>query len=339
MSLSLDDIGKIAAKLERRFKELDDKSRILRDKDLRRLAGAIKDQPQDVRAEFGRRVNELKSKLKRMVETAEKAGPAERDPLDLNAPFDANLKHSERPRLIPAGEGSIHPISKELDKIREIFLSMGFDVEESPLIDDEYHMFDALNFPPNHPARDDYDTFTTDEGLLLPAHTSTMQNRVLKSYSLPIRVVIPGRIFRNEDVDATHEHTFYQCEGLVVDRRVSLAEMIGTLKTFLEAYLGEKVEYRTQPFYFPFVEPGLEYLIRMPKALRKAGKSEWLEILGCGMVHPNVLREGGLDPAKVSGFAWGMGIERLIMLKYGIGDMRYFESGRLDFLKQFGAGL
>jgi phenylalanyl-tRNA synthetase alpha chain len=200
-------------------------------------------------------------------------------------------------------------------------------------------MFEALNFPIDHPARDDYDTFTTEEGLVLPAHTSTMQNRILSKIKPPIRAVIPGRVFRNEDVDVTHEHTFYQVEGLLVDKDINLGHMLGTLKTFLESYFEQKIEYKTQPFYFPFVEPGLEYLIKMPKVLNTSSDEQWLEILGCGMIHPNVLKEAGVDSNQYSGFAWGMGLDRMVMLKYGIDDIRHFHSSRLEFLSKFGLGL
>jgi phenylalanyl-tRNA synthetase alpha chain len=193
--------------------------------------------------------------------------------------------------------------------------------------------------PKDHPARDEYDTFHTEEGLVLPAHTSNMQNRILKQYQIPIYTIIPGRVFRNEDLDATHEHTFHQVEGVVVDEGITLGDMFGTLNEFLSAYFEEKIDYKTQPFYFPFVEPGLEFLIRTPKAMQKSISAEWLEIMGCGMIHPSVLKEGGIDPEKYSGFAWGMGVDRLVMLKYDIEDVRLFMSGNLDFLKQFGLKL
>jgi phenylalanyl-tRNA synthetase alpha chain len=163
-----------------------------------------------------------------------------------------------------------------------------------------------------------------------------MQNRVLKKYDRPVRVVIPGRTFRNEDVDATHEHTFHQVEGVYVDEGITLGDMLGTIAAFFETYFGQAIDYRTQPFFFPFVEPGLEFLIKKPKALLKPGEEEsWLEVMGCGMIHPNVLKEASIDPTKYSGFAWGGGVERMVMLKYGIEDIRHFMSGNLEFLRQF----
>ncbi len=211
---------------------------------------------------------------------------------------------------------------------------MGFVAVESRQLDDDYHMFESLNFPEGHPARDDYDTFMTKEGLIAPAHTSTMQNRILRTYGpllekgRPIAAVIPGRVFRNEDLDATHEHTFYQLEGVYVDKGVTAGHLVATLKTFLDEYFQEELEVRTQPFYFPFTEPSFEFAIKRP------GR-DWMELIGCGMIHPNVLTMGGVDPKKYTGFAWGFGIDRLVMMKYGIEDVRHYESGKLDFLRQF----
>lgn len=194
--------------------------------------------------------------------------------------------------------------------------------------------------PDNHPARDGYDTFRTEEGFISPAHTSTMQNRILKSGKAKleaggqIAAISYGRVFRNEDIDATHEHTFYQYEGVFVSSDASLGQMIGTLRNFFESYYGQKILTKTQPAYFPFVEPGLEFVIEKPAVI--GGKpGDWLEMLGCGMIHPNVLSAAGIDPAKYRGFAWGGGIERLVMLKYGIEDIRNFESGKLSFMREF----
>jgi phenylalanyl-tRNA synthetase alpha chain len=233
----------------------------------------------------------------------------------------------------------------ELERVLDIFYRMGFTAVESREIDDDYHMFTSLNFPEGHPARDDYDTFVTTEGLIAPAHTSTMQNRVLQAQKdnleagNPIAAVIPGRVFRNEDLDARHEHTFYQLEGVYVDKGVHAGNLIATLKTFLQEYYGKELEVKTQPFYFPFTEPSFEFAISCPfcdkKGCNICSQTGWIELLGCGMIHPAVLHEAGIDPEKYTGFAWGCGIERLVMMKYGIEDVRYFESARLDFLRQF----
>jgi len=252
-------------------------------------------------------------------------------------PRDVN---STRPALLPTSAGSKHPLTTELEVVVDIFTRMGFEAIESRQIDDDFHMFGALNFPENHPARDGYDTFRTEEGFIPPAHTSTMQHRILKDGKAAleagghIAAISYGRVFRNEDVDATHEHTFYQVEGVYVSKTASLAEMLGTLRSFFEAYYGQALKIKTQPAYFPFVEPGLEFAIEKPASI--GGKpGEWLEMLGCGMIHPNVLKEAGIDPTQYSGFAWGGGVERLVMLKYAIEDLRYFESGNLKFLRKF----
>jgi phenylalanyl-tRNA synthetase alpha chain len=241
---------------------------------------------------------------------------------------------------LPTEQGSQHPLTRELETVVDIFTRMGFEAIESRQIDDDHHMFGSLNFPEGHPARDGYDTFRTEEGFIPPAHTSTMQHRILKDGKAAleaggqIAAVSYGRVFRNEDVDATHEHTFYQCEGVLVSSDATLGQMLGTLRSFFEVYYGQKLKIKTQPAYFPFVEPGLEFAIEKPAAL--GGKpGEWLEMLGCGMIHPNVLTAAGIDPEKYRGFAWGGGIERLVMLKYSIEDLRHFESGKLQFLRKF----
>jgi phenylalanyl-tRNA synthetase alpha chain len=239
----------------------------------------------------------------------------------------------------------------ELSKVLDIFYRMGFTAIESREIDDEYHMFSSLNFPEGHPARDDYDTFVTTQSdkdskaFIAPAHTSTMQNRILSnltrnlSEGRPIAAVIPGRVFRNEDLDARHEHTFYQIEGVYVDKGVNAGHLIATLKTFLQEYFGKELDVKTQPFYFPFTEPSFEFALSCPfcdkKGCHICSQTGWIELLGCGMIHPNVLHHAGIDVNEYTGFAWGSGIERLVMMKYGIEDIRYFESGRLDFLRQF----
>jgi phenylalanyl-tRNA synthetase alpha chain len=183
----------------------------------------------------------------------------------------------------------------------------------------------------------------TDEGLVAPAHTSTMQNRVLKKYKSnlgndePIAVVVPDRVFRNEDLDATHEHTFYQIEGVYVGKGVTVGNLIATLSAFMNEYFGQELKTKLQPFYFPFTEPSFEFAIERPAILKKDDSEDqkWLEVLGCGMIHPNVLREAGIDPEVYTGFAWGNGIERMVMLKNQIEDVRHFESANLKFLRQF----
>lgn len=311
---------------------------VLKAAELKRLYGSITTLPVQERAAYGKAVNDLRGELEAAVEQREsRLEDALVLPLDVTAPWDVNTGPLS---LLSTEQGTRHPLTRELENVIDIFTRMGFEAIESRQIDDDFHMFGALNFPENHPARDGYDTFRTEEGFIPPAHTSTMQHRILREGKAKleaggqIAAVSYGRVFRNEDVDATHEHTFYQCEGVFVSETATLGEMLGTLRAFFEAYYGQSLKIKTQPAYFPFTEPGLEFAIEKPAAL--GGKpGEWLEMLGCGMTHPNVLREAGIDPEKYRGFAWGGGIERLVMLKYGIEDLRHFESGRLAFLRKF----
>ncbi len=295
----------------------------------------IKDLPPEQRGEFGREMNKKKQKILAAITAAEEALESESvEPLDISAPCAPN---QPLPQL---KLGSKHPLMTELDRVISIYSDMGFNVIESQQLDDEFHMFDSLNFSKGHPARDGYDTFRTEEGFIPPAHTSTMQHRALKKYRKDldtigqIAVVVPGRVFRNEDVDTTHEHTFYQCEGVYVSRDATMGQMFGVLKRFFELYYGQDLKIKTQPGYFPFTEPSAELLIEKPASLGGKG-GDWLEMLGCGMIHPNVLKMAGIDPEIYHGFAWGGGIDRLVMLKYGLTDVRYFESGKLDFLEKF----
>jgi phenylalanyl-tRNA synthetase alpha chain len=307
---------------------------------------------------FGKEINQLRQELEAVV-AAEQEQAEALPSIDITAPFDVNTAPEKRPRLLPAEQGSQHPLMRERQYMLDIFYRMGFAAEESRELDDEYHMFTSLNFPPEHPARDDYDTFMTEETdanghrLIAPAHTSTMQTRVLRKYKAnleegrPIAVVIPDRVFRNEDLDARHEHTFYQHEGVYVDKGVHAGMLMATLKTFLEAYYGKQLNIKTQPFYFPFTEPSFEFAMSCPFCENKLDEtgdkqgcnvcsySGWIEILGCGMIHPNVLKMAGIDPEVYTGFAWGGGIDRLVMMKHNIEDVRYFQSGKLDFLRQF----
>lgn len=311
---------------------------ILKAPEFKKLYAAIPTLDPAERGVYGKKVNELKLALEAAVEAREaELEDATIEPLDVTAPWDVNAK---APVLLPTNQGTQHPLTREIEHISDIFTRMGFEVAEARQIDNDWNMFGALNFPDGHPARDGYDTFRTEEGFIPPAHTSTMQNRVLKVGKQQLEAggqiahLSYGRVFRNEDVDTTHEHTFYQHEGIFVSKTASLAEMVGTLRAFFEEYYGQKLKIKTQPGYFPFVEPGLEFAIEKPAAL--GGKpDDWLEMLGCGMIHPNVLEAAGIDSTKYQGFAWGGGIERLVMLKYSIEDLRHFESGKLAFLRKF----
>lgn len=337
-------VAEVAKKLQKRLETLDDKASILRATELKALYAQIPTLKPEQRAEYGKELNQLKGHLQKMANDSQESEET-LGPIDVTAPFDSNTPASKRPRLLTSDKGSRHPLTTELQRISNIFMTMGFDISESRLIDDDYHMFSALNFPEGHPARDDYDTFMTTDGLIAPAHTSTMQNRILRTYKArlesgkPIAVLVPDRVFRNEDLDARHEHTFYQYEGIYVDKDVNVGMLVATLKTFFQEYFGQTIEAKTQPFYFPFTEPSFEFaascIFCEKQGCNICSYTGWIELGGCGMIHPNVLKEGGIDPTKYTGFAWGFGVERTVMLKYGIEDIRHFESGKLDFLRQF----
>lgn len=315
---------------------------VLRSIELKSLYDELKTLPNEQKASFGQEVNKLRQELQSALSSKQEA--VEQPPaIDVTAPWETNTGPSERPEVFAATNGTTHPLTQEIERIVDIFARMGFTAIESRQIDDDYHMFTSLNFPEDHPARDEYDTFITEEGLVAPAHTSIMQNRImaenkhLLEEGKPIAYVIPGRVFRNEDLDATHEHTFHQLEGIYVDKGVHAGMLVATLQTYLNEYFGEDLQVKLQPFYFPFTEPSFELAVERPSILRKDDSEEqkWLELLGCGMIHPNVLREAGIDPEVYTGFAWGQGIERMVMMKNGIEDVRHFHSAKLDFLRQF----
>jgi len=339
---------KLADSLKQRAQEGD--SSVLRSPEFRALFDAIKTIEPEQRSAYGQAVNALRQELTEILDQLqdnEQALP----PIDVTAPFDVNVPADQRPRLLPADQGSQHPLMKERDAMLDIFYRMGFTASESRELDDDFHMFGALNFPDDHPARDDYDTFMTVQTdkngrrFVAPAHTSTMQNRLLRQHKAkldagqPIAVIVPDRVFRNEDLDARHEHTFYQFEGIYVDKGINVGNLIATLKAFLQEYYGKQLNVKTQPFYFPFTEPSFEFALSCPfcdeKGCQVCSYTGWIELLGCGMIHPNVLREAGIDTNQYTGFAWGGGIDRLVMMKYGIEDVRYFQSARLEFLRQF----
>ena len=343
MKYTFSDIAEVAEKIEAQLKQSEDPSQLLKDATIRQLYAQIPQQKPEDRAAYGKEVNQLKDYIQQHI-TARSVDD-QLTPIDVTAPFDVNI---QRPSVLSVRGGSVHPLTQELAIVLDIFSRMGFSAVESRQLDDDYHMFGALNFPQDHPARDVYDTFLTDEDLVAPAHTSTMQNRVLRAgkehlaAGSPIQVVIPGRVFRNEDVDARHEHTFNQVEGVYVGEGVTVGNLVATLQTFLENYYKTNLEVKIQPFYFPFTEPSFEFALSCPFC-KKTGCSVcsqegWIELLGCGMIHPNVLKEANIDATKYTGFAWGFGLDRLVMMKHNIEDVRLFNSGKLEFLQQFGRG-
>jgi phenylalanyl-tRNA synthetase alpha chain len=235
--------------------------------------------------------------------------------------------------------GSLHPVTQIQTEIEDLFSSLGFAVLDGPEVETEYYNFDSLNIPQEHPARDMQDTFWLKDGNLLRTHTSPVQVRGMEKLGPPLRMIAPGRVFRNEEVDPSHEHTFYQVEGMMVDRDVSVAHLIYFMQTLLSAIFKREVTVRLRPGYFPFVEPGFELdincLICGGSGCPVCKQSGWVELLPCGLVHPNVLRMSGIDPEQWGGFAFGLGLTRLAMMRYGIDDIRLMQGGDLRFLGQF----
>lgn len=282
----------------------------------------------------GQKINELKQALATVLD-------ARKDHLG-QAALEARLA-GERVDVSAPGRGEasggLHPVTRILDRVGELFKSMGFGVETGPEIEDEFHNFDALNFKPDHPARADMDTFyLKDRPFLLRTHTSPVQIRALKKRGAPIRIIAVGRTFRH-DYDVTHTPMFHQVEGLLIDKGVSMAHLRGILTTFLENFFEQELKLRFRPSYFPFVEPGAEVdiscLFCSGNGCRVCKQTGWLEILGCGMVHPNVLKACDVDPEIYTGWAFGIGVERLGMLRYGIDDIRMNYDNDLRFLRQF----
>jgi len=235
--------------------------------------------------------------------------------------------------------GALHPITQIQWEIEDLFRSLGFTVLDGPEVESERHNFDALNIPPDHPARDMQDTFWLEGGYLLRTHTSPVQVRGMEKLGPPLRMIAPGRVFRNESVDASHEHTFFQLEGMMIDRDVSVGNLIYFMKTLLTAIFKREVTVRLRPGFFPFVEPGFELdiqcLICGGSGCPVCKQSGWVELLPCGLVNPHVLRLSGIDPAEWNGFAFGLGLTRLVMMRYAIDDIRWLQSGDLRFLEQF----
>jgi phenylalanyl-tRNA synthetase alpha chain len=278
--------------------------------------------PAAERPAAGQEINLAKEALTSLIDQRKQAFEAARLDAELSADaIDVTLAGRGQPR------GSLHPVTKTLRRMTRIFEQAGFAVHTGPEVEDDFHNFTALNIPEDHPARALHDTFYLDSGLVLRTHTSPVQIRALQAGGAPIRLIAPGRVYRC-DSDLTHTPMFTQVEGLAVDRNVSFANLKSVLFEFVSNFFEREVELRFRPSYFPFTEPSAEVDIR-------AESGRWLEILGCGMVHPNVLRNVGVDPAEFSGYAFGMGVERLAMLRYGVNDLRAFFENDLRFLEQF----
>lgn len=295
----------------------------------------LKDLNAEERAEIGKIANEFKANLEQMInQKTEEIKRRELDNKLSREKIDVTLPG------LPPQRGGKHPLTQVTEEIRDIFTGMGFNVAEGPEIECDYYNFEALNIPREHPARDMQDSFYITEDILLRTHTSPVQVRTMEKVApqVPVKIIVPGKVYRRDD-DATHSPMFNQVEGLVIDDRITFANLKGTLMLFAQKIFGEDVRVRYRPSFFPFTEPSAEMdiscVICKGKGCRVCSHTGWLEILGAGMVNPRVLEYGGYDPEKVTGFAFGMGIERIAMLKYGINDLRLFFDNDKRFLNQF----
>ena len=300
---------------------------------LRKLFDQLKQLNPDQRPEVGSELNHLKQYIQTKLQEQElilTTSKRKLTKIDLTLPGRKTYW------------GSPHPLILFKQEIENIFLSMGFSIEEGPEIETDYYNFEALNFPPHHPARDDWDTLYINDKLLLRTHTSPVQIRVMEKRKPPLRIIVPGKVFRRETPDPTHLPMFYQVEGLVVDYGITFADLKGTLEYFLKVLFSEKIKIRFRPSFFPFTEPSAEVDIECTvcqgkkEECRVCGGSGWIEILGSGMVDPQVLKNVNIDPEKYSGFAFGLGVDRTAMFAFQIPDMRYFYENDLRFIRQFG---
>lgn len=290
------------------------------------LLKELKSVSAEERKSIGARLNEVRSELESTLASREselryleQSARLEDEWIDVTLPTVATLP--------PMEPGSVHPLTRVQRELETIFTGLGFSVVDGPEVETEYHNFEALNIPATHPARDMQDTIWTTNGSLLRTHTSSIQVRGLQSLKPPLRIVAPGRCFRYERIDASHEHTFYQMEGMMIDRHVSIGHLIYFMRTLLKEIFGSEQKIRLRPGYFPFVEPGFELDIWF--------RGRWLELLPCGLVHRKVLEYAGLDPNEWQGFAFGLGLSRLVMSRYQIDDIRHLQAGDLRFLRQF----
>lgn len=300
------------------------------------LMSEIKDLSSEEKKEFGPILNNLKKeseeKIKntkeQIINNTAKAATLKKQNFDVTT-YKTNQK-----------KGHLHPYSSFIEEIENIFISMGYEVLDGPEVETDFYNFTALNVPEDHPARDMHDTFWLNKkNYLLRTHTSNMQIHAMETKKLPIAAIVPGRTFRHEAVDASHDTQFMQCEGFFIAENVTLSHLFATAKTFLQTLFKTKdLDIRLRPGFFPFVEPGVEIDMRCPfckDGCSVCKQSTWVEVLGSGLIHPNVLKSGGIDPKKYSGFAFGFGLTRLVMLKYGINDIRLLNSGKTKFLDQF----
>jgi len=342
-----DELGKLHKEAEQMIRAAEDLASLekieveflgRKDGKLNNILKGLKDLSPEEKKAIGQSANELKEKLvselaekRRELEQKKIAQEIETDKIDLSLPVSPKL-------------GSIHPSAQIQYELEDIFSSMGFIILDGPELESDYYNFEALNIPEHHPARDMQDTFYVktkkgDPKQVLRTHTSPMQVRAMQKYGAPLRAVGPGRVFRYEALDASHDNTFYQLEGIMVDKNLSITNLIAVMKTLLKGIFKKDVKVRLRPGFFPFVEPGFELdincLICGGRGCPVCKQSGWVELLPCGMIHPNVLKAGNIDPNEYSGFAFGLGLTRLVMMRYGIDDIRLLNSGDLRFLKQF----
>ncbi len=290
--------------------------------------------PPEQRPGEGQKLNQLKNAVSDALDQASE--------IRKKAESDSRLSREHLDVTLPgyeARQGAVHPIRRIWQEMEPIFVGMGFQVVEGPEVESDFYNFEALNIPESHPARNDQDTFYITPHTLLRTHTSPAQVRTMEQQKPPIRIVVPGRVYRRDAVDATHSPMFHQVEGLLIDRNITMADLKGSLECFFKELFSTDTGVRLRPSYFPFVEPGAEVDISCPfcsgSGCRVCKKSGWIEILGAGMVHPRVLTMGGIDPEQYTGYAWGMGIDRIAMLKYQIDDMRLLFENDIRFLRQF----
>jgi phenylalanyl-tRNA synthetase alpha chain len=293
----------------------------------------LKNVEESKRKEVGEKANKLRVEIEELIEKKKE----ELKELE----YEAKIKNAEKIDLtVPVDDkvGSLHPITIVSRELEDIFTGMGFTVEDGNEVETEYNNFEAVNVPKYHPARDMQDTFWLENGEVLKTQTSAAQNKIMKKYGAPLKAIFPGRCFRNEALDASHENTFFQMEGMMIDKNVSISNLIYFMKTLLSEVFKKEVEVRLRPGFFPFVEPGFELDIKCPYCggvgCKVCKYGSWIELCPCGMIHPRVLEMGGIDPEEYSGFAFGLGLSRLAMMKYNINDLRALNSCDLRVLKQ-----
>lgn len=294
----------------------------------------MKDLSEEERPLAGKLANEVRELIEEEIENAKKSISSLAREIQLKSETIDVTMPAKRFEL-----GHRHPMNIVLDDLKDIFLGMGYSIAEGPEVEKDYYNFEALNIPENHPAKDEQDTFYINKEIVLRTQTSPVQVRVMENSKPPIRIIAPGRVYRSDELDATHSPVFHQVEGLVVDKGVTMADLKGALAEFAKALYGEKIKVKFRPHHFPFTEPSAEMdiscVICGGKGCKVCKNSGWIEVLGCGMVHPNVLEMSGIDSNIYSGFAFGMGLERITMLRYGIEDLRLFYENDVRFLKQF----